>query len=291
MKKLLTLITAAVLIMGLMGCENTNRPQIVATTAPVYEFTSHLCQGTDIRVTRLVTENVSCLHDYTLQVSQMRAIENAQIVVISGAGLEAFLEDALSSAFIVVDASSDIDLKCHESGNEHTHEDHHHEFDPHIWLSPANAKAMAINIYHALAEQYPQYSKILNRNLQVLVTKFNALSAYADEQLKNLSCRELITFHDGFSYMADAFDLYMLKAVEEESGSETSAAELIRLVHLVEENSLPSIFTETNGSVSAAEIVAAETGVNIYTLDMAMGDRGYFEAMYHNIDTLKEALE
>ena len=190
-----------------------------------------------------------------------------------------------------MDASSDIDLKCHESGNEHTHEDHHHEFDPHIWLSPANAKAMAINIYHALAEQYPQYSKILNRNLQVLVTKFNALSAYADEQLKNLSCRELITFHDGFSYMADAFDLYMLKAVEEESGSETSAAELIRLVHLVEENSLPSIFTETNGSVSAAEIVAAETGVNIYTLDMAMGDRGYFEAMYHNIDTLKEALE
>ena len=282
---------AAVMCIGFWGCENMQQVHIAATTAPVYEFTAQLCQGTDIKVQRLVTENVSCLHDYTLQVSQMRTIENAQMVAISGAGLEGFLDDALTSAHIMVDASSGIDLICNEHSDEHAHKDHHHESDPHIWLSPANAKVMATNIYLALIEQYPQHSETFYQNLQALEIKFNTLSDYAQAELKDLSCKDLITFHDGFSYMADAFDLHILEAIEEESGSEASAAELIELAQLVKDNRLTSIFTEINGSTSAAEIIAAETGTKIYTLDMAMGDTGYFEAMYHNIDTLKEALE
>ena len=38
-------------------------------------------------------------------------------------------------------------------------------------------------------------------------------------------------------------------------------------------------------------IIAAETGANIYQLDMVMAGNSYFEALYHNIDTLKEALQ
>ena len=82
----------------------------------------------------------------------------------------------------------------------------------------------------------------------------------------------------------------VLKAVEEESGSEASAAELIELIKLINEHRLPAIFTETNGSTSAAGVVAAETGVKNFCLDMAMAGDSYFEAMYHNINTVKEAL-
>jgi zinc transport system substrate-binding protein len=99
----------------------------------------------------------------------------------------------------------------------------------------------------------------------------------------------MITFHDGFAYFAHAFDLTILEAVEEESGSEASAQELKHLIGLVDEHRLPAIFTEINGSVSAADIIAAETGVGIFPLDMAMTGDDYFKAMYHNIDTLKEA--
>ena len=109
-------------------------------------------------------------------------------------------------------------------------------------------------------------------------------------RLSSLSCRELITFHDGFSYLAESFDLTILEAVEEESGSEASAQELIELVELVQSHQLPAIFTESNGSASAADIIAAESGAAVYTLDMAMAGEDYFEAMYHNIDTIKEAL-
>ena len=82
----------------------------------------------------------------------------------------------------------------------------------------------------------------------------------------------------------------ILKAVEEESGSEASAQELIELITLVEEQSLPAVFTEANGSTSAAGVIARETGCRSYALDMAMSGNSYFDAMYHNIDTIKEAL-
>ena len=78
---------------------------------------------------------------------------------------------------------------------------------------------------------------------------------------------------------------------ESESGSEASASELKSLITTVREHDLPAIFTEANGSVSAAGIISAETGAKIFALDMAMAGDSYFDAMYHNIDTLKEALE
>lgn len=272
------------------GCAVEAPADIAATTLPVYTFAESLCQGTPLTVTRLVTESVSCLHDYTLQVGQMRAIQGAKTVILSGAGLEEFLEDALHDAQNIIDASESLSL-LEGAHHDHDHHGHVHEEDPHIWLSPENAKIMAHNICHGLQETFPQYTETFEENLHKLEADLDALQAYGEEALSALSCRELITFHDGFSYFAESFGLTILKAVEEESGSEASAAQLIELCRLVDSHKLPAIFTETNGSVSAAQIIAAQTGAKIYSLDMVMSGNDYFEAMYRNIDTLKEALQ
>lgn len=289
MKRLLALITAISTCCGFWGCSpRAETAEIAATTLPVYTFTSALCDGTDLTVRRLITESVSCLHDYTLQVSQMRTMEAAEVIVINGAGLEDFLGEAVLNSGKVIDSSHGIEgLHCDDT----EHHDHHHEADPHFWLSPDHARQMAHNIYKGLADQYPQFTGIFQSNLTELDDQFTALTSYAQASLSNLSCRELVTFHDGFGYMAEAFHLTVLRAIEEESGSEASAAELIELAQLVHKHNLPAIFTEENGSTSAASIIAAETNVILYTLDMAMVGNSYFDAMYKNIDTLKEALE
>ena len=178
-----------------------------------------------------------------------------------------------------------------QEDEEENHEGHHHETDPHIWLSPANAGIMASNICRGLTRQYPEYKDRFTENLQQLQMDLTALQEYGETALADLSCREIITFHNGFSYLADAFDLTILDAIEEESGSEASAKELIHMIEEVEHHALPAIFTEKSGSVSAAGIISLETGAKEYTLDMAMAGDSYFEAMYRNIDTLKEALQ
>ena len=294
MKKFLIIL---LLCLTLGGCAPAEQADIAATTLPVWQFTCRLTAGTDLTVTRLVTEEVSCLHDYTLTVRQMKAIEEADVVILSGAGLEEFLDDALKSAGKVIDSSAGIELLSgehhhhHEGEEEEAHEGHHHDADPHIWLSPAHAMDQARNICAGLSAQYPEYAAIFEENLSKLLSDLKKLEDYGRQELAELSSREILTFHDGFAYLAHSFDIEIVEAIEEESGAEASAKELIHLIEEVRHHDIRAIFVETNGSGSAASIIAAETGAHLSTLSMAMSGDDYFAAMYANIDALKEALK
>lgn len=268
-----------ILLFLLPGCAPRDNARIAATTLPVYEFTSRICAGTDITVTQLVTENVSCLHDYSVSVRQMRAIESAELIIINGAGLEHFMEDLLDGKQ-VIDASTGLELlESEEEG-----------FDPHIWLSPEKAEEMVAAICAGLSVRFPQHTQVFSKNAQALTDELRNLENSGKELLSSLSCRELITFHDGFAYFAEAFDLEILEAVEEESGSEASASVLKALIDLTREHDLPAIFVEKNGSDAAARVIAAETGVKVFELDMAMSGDSYLSIMRENINTIKEAL-
>lgn len=293
MKKYVLLLSVLLLFSTAFGCcFPGDAPAVVATTLPVYEFASSICQGTNLQVVQLITESVSCLHDYTLQVSQMRTVESAQAIILSGAGLEDFMGDILPASAEIIDASEGIHRIHIEQDHMHEYShDHSHEQDPHIWLSPANAKIMAKNICAGLSRLFPENDEQFSKNLAELSSKLDVLEQYGADTLSELSCRELVTFHDGFAYFAGAFDLHILRAVEEESGSKAAASEIIEIAELVYAHKLPAIFTECDGSTAAASIIHAETGVPVFELDMVISGSSYFEAMYHNIDTLKEALE
>ena len=290
------LIILLILALLLSGCAPREHADIAATTLPMWQFTCRITAGTGLTVTRLVTESVSCLHDYTLTVGQMKAIEGAHVVVMSGAGLEEFLADALGDA-PVIDAAAGISLldgghHHHHEGEEPHEEAHHeHEHDPHLWLSPAHAMEQARNICAGLSAMYPEFASIFEENLAGLLSDLQALEDYGRQELADLSSREIITFHDGFAYLAHAFDIEIVEAIEEESGAEASAKELIHLIGEVRHHDIRAIFVEENGSGSAASIIAAETGATLRSLSMAMSGDDYFSAMYANIDSLKEALQ
>ena len=247
---------------------------VAATTAPVAQFAAAITEGTDVPVHQVITDAVSCLHDYSLSVRQMETVERSDLVLLSGAGLEDFMEDVLAGAE-TVDCSAGVVLRPE---------------DPHIWLDPDNACIMAENICTALCAQYPAHASMFSENTLVLQARLQELKQWGLQELSGLGCDRIITFHDGFGYLADAFSLEILAAVEEESGSEASAADLTEIIGLVEEYGLSCVFTEVNGSDAAASVICAETGAKAYTLDTAMGS-DYFAAMEHNIRTLKEALQ
>lgn len=287
-------IFLAILLLTACAAAPVEEGGIAATTAPVAQFARAITEGTGLTVSQVIHDSVSCLHDYSLSVRQMELVEKSRVVLISGAGLEETLEDALASAETILDCSEGIvlkDMEGHDHDHGHEEHEHHHEDDPHIWLDPLRAAQMAENICIGLTALYPEYETTFRANTDALVLRLQELDAYGKTALSDLSCREIITFHDGFGYLADAYGLEIAAAIEEESGSEASAKTLTELVHLVEHHGLTCVFTEVNGSPSAASVISAETGVPSCALDMAMGGSDYFEAMKHNFDTLKEALQ
>ena len=280
MKKL---VAICLMLLCLTACgAPAVKSDIAATTAPVAQFAKRIAQGTEIEIAQVITDSVSCLHDYSLSVRQMETVSSAKLVLISGAGLEEFMEDALRSA-----KTAD----CSVGVNLHTtvHGDHAHA-DPHIWLDPDYAAVMAENICIALTEDYPDHADTFRANTDALKEELAQLKAWGQEELSTISTNKIITCHDGFGYLASAFGLEILASVEEEAGSEASAADLTEMISLVQTYDLPCVFTEVNGASSAASAICAETGIQSYALDTAMsGD--YLEAMRYNITTLKEALQ
>lgn len=101
-----------------------------------------------------------------------------------------------------------------------------------------------------------------------------------------------MTFHDGFSYFARAFRLTIAAAMEIEEGSEPSAKEIESVIRLVEDENIPAVFCEENGERQTAETVAKQTGTGLFALTMGMdgGAAGCTDAIYHNIDSIREAL-
>lgn len=282
-RKMIALLLAA-LLLSLSGCaknthfEGNPKADILATTQPVYQLACALTDRTGLTVGLLISESVSCLHDYTLTVSQMEMIEQSGLVLESGLGLENFMEDVLRGK-TRIDISRNLDTLPGEDGA-----------DPHWWLDPMRYKQAAELAAQELGAQYPEYADQLSVNLEAFDKKLSELQNYGSEALKDLSCRELVTFHDGFSYFADSFDLTIAAAMEVEAGSEPSAKELEAIIALVESRQIPAVFYETNGVSGAAEVVAGETGCSVWTLDMAISNGDYFAAMRENIDIVKEAL-
>ena len=296
MKKLFAPLCALVLLLSACGQPAASQPQdedtlhIVATTYPIYLFTTAVTEGAEgVEVSLLVKQQTSCLHDYTLTVSDMKAIEGADVIVMTGTGLEDFMDDALSASDAqVINCSEGIDLLPAQGHEGH---DHDAEYDPHIWMDPANAQVM-------LGTIADQLGQITGQDLQARCTEVQQQVEQASqqwkEQLTTLSDPKLITFHDGFQYFSRSFGLELLKAIEEEEGSEASAQEIKEIVSLVEQYHLPAIFTEVNGSESTAQAISRESGCGVYQLNMIMSGDGtgiqpYLDAMQNNIDTIVEA--
>ena len=282
MKKWIVLLLCLLLCLPGCGAEENAESGVAATTAPVAQFAKYIVEGTDVQVTQIISDSVSCLHDYSLSVRQMEAVEKSKLLLLSGAGLEEFMEDTLPREK-TVDCSAGITLL------QQAHGDHSHD-DPHIWLDPDNAAVMADNICDALCRAYPDDADTFRANTADLKADLAELKAWGLEELSQLSHNKIITFHDGFGYLASAFGLQIVASIEEESGSEASAADLTEIIALVREHGLTAVFTERNGSEAAASVICTETGAKAYALDMVMGGSDYFEAMRQNITTLKEAL-
>ena len=271
-----------------------SRLTIVTTTYPVYLFARAVTDGVEgVAVQRLDTGSVSCLHDYTLTVDDMKKIEGADVIALSGAGLEDFMDDALAASDAqTVDCSQGVELlenlsHNHAEGDEDGH-DHGH-WDPHIWMDPANARIMVENLADVLAQADPEYGERYRENGTAAAEQLDAWEGALREQLEGTKAAGLITFHDGFQYFARAFDLPLLAAIEEEAGSEASAKEIVEITHLVQENGIPVIFTEVNGSDATAQAIARETGCAVSQLTMLMdgpedgGLDAYYDGMLSNI--------
>lgn len=276
------------------GCaaQTDGQKVIVTSFYPMYILTQNVAAGIDgVTVQNMAEQNVGCLHDYQLQTRDMVTLEGADALVINGGGMEQFMDKVMTlrADLPVINASEGIEMLPSASEHGHDdhddHDDHDHEgevMNAHVWLDPSLAIVQVRNIAEGLANADPEHADAYRSNAEAYILKLEQLRAEMAEQLAPYAGREIITFHEAFTYFAEAFGLHVAGVIATEPGEEPSTRDIADTCDLVNTLGIRTLFVEPQYPQKAAQTIARETGAGIYTLDPCVSGDGSMES-YENI--------
>lgn len=270
----------------------------VTSFYPVYIAAMNLTEGTDITLQNLTEPTGGCLHDFQLRPQDMVTLENADLFLINGGGMETFMQEVTGNypELTVVDSSEGIPLL---SSEEHAHDhgaepEEDEEYNAHIWISPTRYMQQLNNISNALCAASPKNAERIQENTQKYLAKISQLKDEMAAALANAAQRDIILFHDSFAYFADEYGLNPVKTINIEADTALSAGDIAEIIDQIKATGVQVLFAEEQYSTQLADAISRETDAKLYILDTCVRGEyrpdAYLEAMRHNFAVLQQAL-
>ena len=261
------------------GCIDQSEPQIddertviIVSILPQADFVEHV-GGDKVEVIVMIPPGANPA-TYEPTASQLKSASSAAMYVKVGSGLpfeEVWLDKICSANpdMLMVDTSEGITLiemeEHHHDEENPGHDGDKHGMDPHIWLSPANAKIMVQNICDGLIRIDPVNKTYYEQNKEHYIHDLEVIDLEINKSLAGFENRVFMVFHPSWGYFARDYDLTMI-AVEIE-GKEPSAGDMARLVETAKENNIKIIFVQPQFSTKSAEVIAKEIGGSVVAVD------------------------
>lgn len=294
-KKIVTILIIIIVIIGIIGFiiwknlnksnkQNDNTIKIVTSFYPMYILAENITDGaTNIELENMADVNVGCLHDYTLTTEDMKKLENADIFISNGLGMENFIDKAISAnqAMKIIDSSTNIqDLILYED-----------ETNAHIWTSIEKYIEQVKNVSEGLKESNPENAEIYEENANNYIEKLEQLREKYLNELKNLQGKKAICLNEAFEYMGQELGLEMT-TVETDHEESTMSAEMLKsIIDTAKEENIEMIIVDKNDNKANAETIEQETGARIYELNSglsgSMEKDAYVKAIEENLQLLK----
>ena len=281
------LAAGLVVLLALAGCARADgaegaddRVAVVASIAPLADLVREV-GGPKVQVTQMVPLG-SNPHTFEPTPAQMKAVSQAQLLVLNGAGLEHWAEDVLQAA-------QNPDLRVLELAEGLPMLDR----NPHLWLNPRYMMQFADKVAAALADLDPDNATYYRERAAVYRAELERLDKDIREALAQVPTRKVVTLHAAWDYFADAYGLEVVAVIETTPGREPSPAEIAALVELMRREEVSVIIVETQPTPPAAQVVADETGARVVYMEPLGGPPPldtYLGLMRANVQALVDAL-
>jgi len=242
-------------------------------------------------------------HDFDIKAKDMKAIEEADIFIYNGAGMESWIKDveaAISGKeLIVVEASKGVELINADEEDEEDEEDGEHEGhnhsgkDPHTWLGLSEAKIQGENIKNALVEKDAKNKEYYEENLKKFNEKIDSIIKEYNPKFKELANKNFVTGHATFGYLCRDFGLTQKSIEGVFAEGEPSPKELQNLMEYCKANNIKTIFVEELISTQLSDTLAKEVGAQtkqIYTLHSNEDGKSFSDVLKYNVETIYSAM-
>ncbi|MGV2050912.1 zinc ABC transporter substrate-binding protein ZnuA [Agrobacterium sp. 22-209-1] len=308
----------------------TAAPDVVVSIKPVHSLVAAIMQG--VGEPQLIVDGAASPHTYNLRPSNARELEKADVVFWVGPGLEAFLEKplaALASKATVVELEDANGLEklpfreggpfeahdhgdeghdahnghaeeegAHDHGHDHAegHGDHDHgAYDTHLWLDPANAKAMAQTIETALITADAGNAATYQANTKKLIDDLDALDAELRETVEPVKDKPFIVFHDAYQYFEHRYGVKTAGSITVSPETLPGADRVKQMQEKVRQLGATCVFAEPQFEPKLISVITEGTAAKSATLDpeaatLEPGPDLYFKLMRGIAGSLKDCL-
>jgi ABC-type Zn uptake system ZnuABC Zn-binding protein ZnuA len=265
---------------------------VLCTTTIVGDVVREIA-GDDASVTVLMPVGADP-HAFQASPRDAIAVEAADLVFLSGAGLEGSLAPLLQAARgRVVDLSSELSLRQNLLPDEGG-------FDPHVWFDPRNVAAWSETIAQVLATADPDHASMYRARADAYQREIGELDRWIRDRVATVpeEARRLVTDHEAFGYFADLYGFEQTGTIFAgySTLSEPSARELAALEDAIRAAGVPCLFVGTTIPSDLAERVAADTGTRIVFLYTgSLSEPGgpaatYLDLMRFDVEQIVEGL-
>ena len=247
--------------------------------------------GDHAEVTTIVGPDADA-HVYQPSVADARAVAQADVIFVNGMGFETW------SDTLITEAGSEGAVFVATEGVTPVLVDG--EIDPHAWNALTNGVVYVQNIADAMSQSMPEHATEFQANAASYISTLYALHAETLQRLAALpeDRRTVVTAHDAFGYLADAYGMNFIAPIGIDTEAEPSAQELAALITQIREEGVAALFVENITSPALVQQIADETGLMIggQLFSDALSERGgpatsYLAMFEHNLGQLLAALE
>ncbi|WP_405658680.1 zinc ABC transporter substrate-binding protein AztC [Streptomyces sp. NBC_01166] len=299
--RLLVASLAGVLLLGVSGCSagGRDRPSVVVTTNILGDITRNIV-GDEAEVTVLMQAGADP-HSFGVSAQQAASIEQADLVVHNGLGLEENVlrhveaaEEAGVSTLAVGESVDPIAYTAGESAEE---------ADPHFWTDPERVRE-AVGL---IADQVTEHvggvdSAVVGRNATAYAAQVTGLTAWMREQFGDIPPRHrrLVTNHHVFGYLAQRFGFRVVGAVIPSGTTlaSPSASDLKSLATAIETTGVKAIFADSSQPDRLAQVLKRESGIEVAVVPLfsesltakGKGAATYLEMMRANTKAIAAGL-
>jgi zinc transport system substrate-binding protein len=232
-------------------------------------------------------------HTYEPTPGQLVKLSKAKLYVKVGSPIEfelVWLDRILSANkdIFVVDASYGIEFM--NVVYKHNHEQNEHHYigdDPHIWLSPKNAKIMVENIYNGFVSIGPDNKEYYSENKRSYLRELDELDLEIEILLADKINRRFMVYHPSWAYFTRDYNLEQIPI--EKGGKEPTARSIQFLIEQARIQNIRVIFASPQFNTESAEVIAREIKGQVVLIDPLQKD--YITNMKKIARVLSEVME
>ena len=282
--------------------------KVVTSIKPIHSLVSYIMEG--VGSPDLIVDGYNSPHGFSLKPSHAKMLQEADIVIYVGEGVEEFLEKPLESIasnavkFELLGQSGIKKLKFRERNifgdhddhddhghdkkakkddhDDHEHDDHGHgEFDPHIWLDPMNAKIIVKKVTNQLSKLDKENSSIYKSNSKKALKELDQMIKEVKSDVNKDA--KVVVFHDAYQYFEKRFKVNIIGALTVNTDVLPGAEQLAEIREVIEHEKVTCVLSEPQFNPEIVETIAKDTNISSGVLDPLGATLDSGKTLYFNL--------